>query len=138
MHCTSLLLDVLALVGGTVHVTAEGAEPVVATILIEDGQIVAVGPELEVPDGAHLVDCAGLHLIPGMIDGLAYHDRQHDALYTNAGVTLVRDHGNELGRIFAERELAIRDAMGGPALSISGAVLDGSPPSTASAVVLVD
>ena len=138
MHCTSLLLDVLALVGGTVHVTAEGAEPVVATILIEDGQIVAVGPELEVPDGAHLVDCAGLHLIPGMIDGLAYHDRQHDALYTNAGVTLVRDHGNELGRIFAERDLAIRDAMGGPALSISGAVLDGSPPSTASAVVLVD
>lgn len=138
MHLPSLLLDLLALVGGTVHVTAPDAEPLLATVLIEDGLIVAVGPDLELPEGVEVVDCSGLHLIPGLIDGLAYHDREHDLLYTNAGVTLVRDHGNDLGRIFGEAAPDVRDFLGGPTLSISGALLDGSPPSTGSALVLRD
>jgi len=138
MVSASLLLGLLALVGGTVHVTAPGAAPLRATVLIEDGRIRAVGADLKVPEGAEVIDCTGLHLVPGLIDGLAYHDREHDTLYTASGVTLVRDHGNELGQIFAEAAPEVRDAAGGPSLSICGALLDGSPPTTGAAIVLRD
>jgi hypothetical protein len=140
MASLHLLLDLVALVGGTVHPMTSGtpAPATVATVLIEDGRIRAVGPELELPPGCVEVDVSGMHLIPGLIDGLAYFDLEHDLLYTAAGVTLVRDHGNDLGRIFELSNSVVRDAASGPQLSISGAVLDGFPPSTGSAIVMKD
>jgi hypothetical protein len=136
MSLSSLLLETLALVGGTVHSLVPGEAPREATIVIEDGHITAVGVGLAVPSGAQVVDVRGLHLIPGLIDGFAYHDPEHDLLYTAAGVTLVRDHGNDLSKIFESRELEQRDANVGPTLSISGAVFDGVPPSTAASLVV--
>ena len=138
MSISSLLLDLTALVGGTVHSMLPGAQPAIATVLIEGGRITAVAAELELPEGCARFDVTGLHVIPGLIDGLAHHDVQHDPLYTAAGVLLVRDHGNDLARIFEVRELEQRDARAGPSLSICGAALDGSPPSSASSVVLTD
>lgn len=138
MLLQTLFLDALALVGGTVHPMTPGSTPAVATVLIEDGRVTAVGQDLELPEGAKVVDVSGLHVIPGLIDGLVYHDPEHDGLYTAAGVTLVRDHGNDLARILQSRESEARDAAVGPALSISGAVLDGYPPSTPTALVLRD
>lgn len=133
-----LLAETLALVGGTVHSMEPGAAPEIATVLIEDGRVRAVGRDVEVPEGARIVDASGMHVVPGLIDGLAYHDPEHDDLYTAAGVTLVRDHGNDLARILSLRTAEARDRMVGPWLSISGAVLDGYPPSSASALVLRD
>jgi len=132
------LAETLALVGGNVHSMTPGSSPQVATVLIEDGHIKAIGAGLEVPEGAHVVDASGLHIVPGLIDGLAYHDPEHDDLYTAAGVTLVRDHGNDLARILKLREAELRDRAVGPWLSICGAVLDGYPPSAATALVLRD
>lgn len=138
---TLLLVETVALVGGTAHTLAPGApggDGVVehATVLIEDGRLAAVGREIELPEGCRTVDASGLHLIPGLIDGLAFHDAEHDALHVAAGVVLLRDHGNDLGRIFAARSLEERDRRGGPTLSVAGAVLDGRPPATAEALVL--
>ncbi len=37
-------------------------------LLMEDGLIVELGPDIEVPDGAEVVDCGGRVLCPGLID----------------------------------------------------------------------
>ncbi len=130
------LAQAVALVGGTVHPMAPGSSAQVATVLCVDGRIAASGPVLELPAGAIVVDASGLHVIPGLIDGFTYHDPEHDDLYVSAGVTLVRDHGNDLARIFQTRDRARAAGAIGPELSISGAVLDGYPPSSSSALVL--
>ena len=38
------------------------------TLLFRDGRIVAMGPDVRVPAGAHVVEAAGLTAIPGIID----------------------------------------------------------------------
>ena len=55
----------LLIQGGTV-VTAEGESR--ADILCEGETIVAVGPNLEVPTGAEIVDADGCYVMPGGID----------------------------------------------------------------------
>ena len=39
-----------------------------ATVWVKDGQIAAVGPELQAPDAAHVIDARGKTLLPGLID----------------------------------------------------------------------
>ena len=39
-----------------------------ATLVIEDNQITALGPNVSVPAGAQVIDCTGLTIYPGMID----------------------------------------------------------------------
>jgi imidazolonepropionase-like amidohydrolase len=56
----------LALTGATVH-TVSGPDLPGATVVVEDGKIVAVGAGVDVPAGAERVDLTGLHLYPGMI-----------------------------------------------------------------------
>ncbi len=59
--------EVIAIVGGRV-VAGNGAVYDPGTVLIEDGLILAVGAEVEVPDGAAVIDATGLWVWPGMID----------------------------------------------------------------------
>ncbi|MCH2106709.1 MAG: amidohydrolase family protein, partial [Planctomycetes bacterium] len=101
-----------------------------------DGVISGLGPELERPDGAQVVDAAGLHVIPGLIDGMIHHDGEHDHLYARAGVVLARDMGNDMGRVIISRARRGRADATGPRLFICGAVLDGVPPITTKAVVV--
>jgi imidazolonepropionase-like amidohydrolase len=39
------------------------------SIIISDGKIAEVGTDLTIPDGAESIDCSGLTIYPGMIDG---------------------------------------------------------------------
>jgi imidazolonepropionase-like amidohydrolase len=39
-----------------------------ATLVIEDGRIAAMGPDVAPPDDARVIDCAGLTVYPGLID----------------------------------------------------------------------
>jgi imidazolonepropionase-like amidohydrolase len=39
------------------------------TVIISKGKIIAVGPNLQLPTGAIIIDCTGLSIYPGMIDG---------------------------------------------------------------------
>ncbi len=43
-----------------------------ATVLIADGLIEAVGPDLEIPADARVIDGSGLTLYPGLIDGMGH------------------------------------------------------------------
>jgi hypothetical protein len=132
--------NVLALTGAVVHTMVPGETPTVRTILVQGSRITAVAPAAEIPAEARRIDLAGKHVIPGLIDGMVNHDSDHDRLYVTAGVTLVRDGGNDVARIFGERdrehESGARDRGPGPAILCAGGVLDGSPPSTRTAIVL--
>jgi hypothetical protein len=130
------LMQVVALEGGTVHSMIPGETPRIATVLVEDGRISAVGEDLVIPDEATVIDLEGKHLVPGLIDGMVHHDLEHDPLYLLSGITLARDMGNDMTRIFIAAAPGARNSMPGPDLWISGAVFDGAPPATTEAVVV--
>jgi len=133
-----LLLQKVALVGGTLHSMVPGAAPAVGTILIDHGLIEAVGPDVVIPADAKQISLKGKHVIPGLIDGMVNFDPDHDRLYLSCGVTLVRETGADLTQMLAERDTFARDRSPGPALWIAGAILDGAPPSTQAAVVMTN
>lgn len=57
----------LAIINAVIHpLTAPVIER--GTVIIQDGKIVAVGADLQVPEGATVYDADGLHLYPGLID----------------------------------------------------------------------
>lgn len=58
--------EVTAFTGGTVH-PVSGPPIAGATVLVEGETIAAVGPDVAVPAGATVIDCAGKHLYPGFI-----------------------------------------------------------------------
>src|SRR5262245_55215582 len=59
--------DVLAIVGGEVHV-GDGTVLANATILVRGGRIEAVAAGAAVPDGARRIDAAGAVVTPGFVD----------------------------------------------------------------------
>ena len=50
------------------HVVPVAAEPFDGALLVEDGRITALGPDVEAPDGAEVVDCEGRWVLPGFVD----------------------------------------------------------------------
>jgi len=74
-----------------------------ATLLIDDGDIQAVGPseQVEVPPAARVMDVGGKYVVPGLIDG-HIHFFQSGGLYTRPDVLdlqAVRSHAEEMQRI---------------------------------------
>jgi N-acyl-D-aspartate/D-glutamate deacylase len=61
--------------GGTV-IDGTGRPGIVADVVLADGRIQAVGPDLALPDGAEVVDCTGLVVAPGFIDPHTHYDAQ--------------------------------------------------------------
>ena len=58
-----------AIVGGTVHTLA--GETFEGAVVIADGHIAAVGPEVRVPEGAEVVDATDRHVYPAMFDAVS-------------------------------------------------------------------
>jgi imidazolonepropionase-like amidohydrolase len=62
--------DTLALRGATVYVNPttklEGA-----TVVVRDGRIAALGPEVAVPDGARVIDASGKIITAGLVDAVS-------------------------------------------------------------------
>lgn len=141
-----MLIPILALVGSefvvlqnaTVHTFEPGVPPSIATVLVENDRIAAIGTDVEVPEGAQVVDLTGMHLLPGLVDGMVNFDADHDRLYVGAGITFVRDVGNDLARITLEQTREARERNPGPWIWSAGAVLDGAPPSTLNSIVMQD
>lgn len=73
--------DSLALTGGRI-ITVTGEEIEEGTVLIEDGRIVEVGEDVELPYDAMEVDVTGKVLMPGMIDPQSYRglDRANESI----------------------------------------------------------
>jgi len=58
----------IAITGGTIHTITQGVIEY-GTVLFEDGKIIAVGLEVELPDNVRIIDATGKHVYPGMIHG---------------------------------------------------------------------
>lgn len=58
-----------AIRGGTIHTLA--GQTFVGTVLVRDGRIVDVGPNVQAPPGAEVVDATGKHVYPGMFDAVS-------------------------------------------------------------------
>ena len=120
--------DRFALVGVTL-IDGIGGPPVInATVVVDRGRIVAAGAKAKVPDGFVRIDARGKTVLPGLWDMHAHYEQvEWGPIYLAAGVTTVRDVGNELEFIQAVRG-AIQSGKGiGPRLLLAG-VVDGSGP----------
>jgi hypothetical protein len=122
--------------GATVHTLEPGAEPRVQDVLIAGGRIRALGPAAASASDPLVLELAGKHVVPGLVDACVNFDPEHDPLYLAAGVTLVRDLGGDRYTLHLERAPERRDRVPGPALLSALAALDGDPPAMATAVVL--
>lgn len=64
--------QVTAIQGGTV-LTMVGDPVENGTVLIRDGKIVDVGPNVRVPHDATVIDVSGKYVMPGIIDAMTYY-----------------------------------------------------------------
>jgi imidazolonepropionase-like amidohydrolase len=118
---------VLAVVGGTVIDVVRGISLPNATVLIENGRITQVGPadKVRVPKKALTIQAAGKTILPGLWDMHAHFQQaEWGPAYLAAGVTTVRDCGNEFSYINAI-EQAVNAGRGvGPRILKAG-IVDG-------------
>ncbi|MCR6702064.1 MAG: amidohydrolase family protein [Dokdonella sp.] len=100
------------------------------TVVVRDRHIAAVGPAatVAIPDGAQIVDGQGGTLLPGLIDMHVHIAADSDGLIDiAAGVTSVRDLGNDLDTLRARREAFASGRLIGPRIFMAGLV-DGPGP----------
>jgi imidazolonepropionase-like amidohydrolase len=103
------------------------------TVVVEDDRIVAVGPaaEVEIPQGASVIDAAGGWLIPGLADMHAhlFADPNPDFMRTflAEGVTTVRNLNTLPEAQTLAKEVAAGERIG-PSIYNTGPVIDGLPP----------
>ena len=122
----------LAIVGGTL-IDGTGAAPVAdAAVVIHEGRIVAAGPraKVKIPRKAYIVDAHGKTVLPGLWDMHAHFEQvEWGPIYLAAGVTTVRDCGNEFEFITAVRDAIAQGRGLGPRLLMAG-IVDGTGPLT--------
>jgi imidazolonepropionase-like amidohydrolase len=118
---------ILAITGGTV-INVEGAKPITnAVILIENGLIKGVGVQgsVDIPASATIIDAAGKFILPGLWDMHAHFQQaEWGPAYLAAGVTTVRDCGNEFEYINAIKA-AIDGHQGIGPLILKAGIIDG-------------
>ncbi len=119
-----------AFMGATLIDGTGGAPIANATVLTSGGKIVAVGPaaSIQVPPDATRIDVPGKYIIPGLWDMHAHYEQvEWGPIYLAAGVTTVRDVGNEFDFITSIRDAVNRGAGIGPHLLLAG-IVDGDGP----------
>lgn len=101
-----------------------------AVVVIEGERIVAAGArsQVNIPKGASVIDARGKTIMPGLWDMHAHFEQvEWGPIYLAAGVTTVRDVGNEFEFITAVRD-AIKNGRGlGPRMLLAG-IVDGDSP----------
>lgn len=122
--------ETLAIVGATL-IDGTGADPLSdSAVVIEKGHIKAVGPQskVRIPKKANVIDAKGKFLLPGLWDMHAHFEQvEWGPIYLAAGVTTVRDCGNEFEFITAVRDAIAQGRGLGPRLLLAG-IVDGSGP----------
>jgi imidazolonepropionase-like amidohydrolase len=118
-------------VAGATLVDGTGRAPVADSVVVVRGdRIVAAGPRsaAKIPKGARVVDARGKWLMPGLWDMHAHFEQvEWGPIYLAAGVTTVRDCGNELEFITAVRDAVDAGRGLGPRLLLAGFVDSDSP-----------
>ena len=98
-----------ALTGGRIYpVDADVIEQ--GTVIIADGKFVAVGTDVEIPEGATVIDVAGFELYPGLIDS-----------GTTLGISEIRQVG--VTQDFAESGQMQPDVRAGTAVNVDSELI---------------
>jgi imidazolonepropionase-like amidohydrolase len=109
-------------------VDGTNAPPVAdAAVVVDHGKIVAAGAteRVRIPDGVRRVDVAGATIVPGLWDMHAHFEQvEWGPVYLAAGVTTVRDCGNELPFIRAVRDTIAAGKGVGPRVMMA-CIVDG-------------
>ena len=106
------------------------------TIVVDRNRIVAVGSNVSVPAGAHVVDAAGKTIMPGLIDVHWHGSMGSDSIIPQQswinyaslafGVTTIHDPSNDTGEIFASSEMAKAGRIVAPRIYSTGTILYGA------------
>lgn len=110
-----------------------------STVVIEGNRIKAVGSggKVNVPKNAEVIDARGRLLMPGLWD-MHVHIFPNDGLmHVAAGVTTVRDMGNDIEALAALRNNIAANEEIGPRIIMAG-LMDGRGPYAGPTKVLVD
>jgi hypothetical protein len=120
--------ETLALVGGTLVDGTDNPAIPDAAVLIKKGRIVKAGARstVKIPKNATVIDVHGKTILPGLWDMHAHFEQvEWGPVYLAAGVTTVRDCGNELEFITAVRDAIAQRRGLGPRILAAG-IVDGS------------
>ena len=119
-----------AFVGATL-IDGTGKSPIPnATVVTSHGKIVAAGPSasVQIPADAQRIDVSGKYIIPGLWDMHAHYEQvEWGPIYLAAGVTTVRDVGNEYDFITQVRDAVNSGKALGPHMLLAG-IVDGDGP----------
>ncbi len=127
---------IVAVVGAKI-VTMKGDEVIDGGTLVAKGdRIVAVGADVRVPAGAHVIDGKGKTVVPGLID-VHWHGAQAangmtpQAAWSNLaalafGVTTVHDPSHDSESIFSAAELQRAGRIPAPRIFSTGTILYGA------------
>ena len=119
-----------AFVGATL-IDGTGKPPIPnATVVTSGGKIVAAGPSasVQIPPDAQRINVSGKYMIPGLWDMHAHYEQvEWGPIYLAAGVTTVRDVGNEYDFITQVRDAVNSGKALGPHMLLAG-IVDGDSP----------
>ncbi|TWR24684.1 amidohydrolase family protein [Mucilaginibacter achroorhodeus] len=120
--------SIVAIKGGNIIDVENGRSVPNDILLLRNGVIASMGKGTAIPKGATVIDATGKTIMPGLWDMHAHFEQtEWGPAYLAAGVTTVRDCGNELGFIDAVRN-AIDAGKGiGPKILMAG-IIDGKGP----------
>ncbi|MBB5395583.1 amidohydrolase family protein [Mucilaginibacter sp. AK015] len=120
----------IAIKGGNIIDVESGHAIPNGVLMIINGKIVSINRSAAapIPKGAQVINAAGKTIMPGLWDMHAHFEQtEWGPAYLAAGVTTVRDCGNELGFIDAIQQ-AIDSGKGiGPKILMAG-IIDGKGP----------
>jgi imidazolonepropionase-like amidohydrolase len=111
----------VAITGGRI-VPVDGDPIDGGTVLVVDGTITAVGPDVEVPDGVEVVDAAGQWVLPGFLDPHAHvgvHEEGEGAAGNDTN-EMTDPNGARLRALDAinPADIGFRDALSGGVTSV--------------------
>jgi imidazolonepropionase-like amidohydrolase len=109
------------------------------TVVIAGQRIVAVGADgtVPIPASAERIDGAGKTLLPGLWDMHVHVDAQAGVTHVAAGVTTVRDLGNDIDDLAKTKRLFDEGTVVGPRL-LRGGMIDGRGPFAGRTKVFAD
>jgi imidazolonepropionase-like amidohydrolase len=100
-------------------------------VIVRDGRFQAVGKrgEVEIPQGAEVIDAKGKTILPGLIDGHCHYRDWMGEIYLAYGVlTCPNISNNPVEWIIAQREGVKNGSVRGPRVWASANIIDGPPP----------
>ena len=127
---TSLLLPILAaqviaIRAGRVLDPATGSALLNQVILVQQGRIGAIGPNVAIPRGSTIYDLSGATIVPGLIDGHVHLGiggpvRENAMADLRAGFTTVIDLGARTHRLLRIRDSINAGEIPGPRVFAAG------------------